>query len=713
MMQTCDDGLPGAPSVNPLAGDVRFVRGVGHERAVLLGRLGIRTVEDLLFHLPREVLDLTDVRPVPNLESDKLQSVRGNVVDIDGRSLTRGRTMVAVLLDCDGHYLRGVWFNQRWMLERFSNGDHVLFSGKPKRRGGRWEIAHPKVQWLDRDTDADHVSGGVQPKYGLTEGLKQHELRRFVREAVDLAIEFVADCLPDELREELDLPVLRDAVRMVHSAATPGEYEAARYRIVFDDLLEFQLGLVLRRRAWRQSGAAPILPTTARIDSRIRRLFPFRFTDGQNSAVNDIVADLASGRAMHRLLQADVGAGKTSVAVYAMLVAIAAGHQAVLMAPTEVLANQHWDTIDRLLIHSRVDRVCLTGSLSQKQRRETLDAVHAGRVQLIVGTQAVIQQDVEFENPGIVVIDEQHKFGVQQRARFSAGDRQPHVLVMTATPIPRSLCLTQFGDLDLSVIRDMPPGRQPVVTGHIIGQAARGRAWDFIRKQIQSGRQAYVVCPRIGSMEDSSNDSPDADSDLDAAQRTYHDLRDGELREFRMGLVHGRMDRAERADQMVRFRDGDLQVLVSTTVIEVGVDVPNATLIVIRQADRFGLSQLHQLRGRIGRGRHRGYCFLFSDSASQEATERLAVLERTCDGFEIAEADFEMRGPGDVLGVRQHGQLPLRVANPVRDRDALVRAREVAVKLVESGRFDQPDYAPLRLRVFDRFGRLMNLPKSG
>ena len=690
---------------DPLQTPVQFLPGVGPRRAELLGKLGLRTVEDLLRLMPRDVLDLTDLTAPGDLKKDRLQTVRGSVVDLDGRSLSGGRTLSAVLLDCGGEYVRGVWFNQNWVLRKFQPGETVLFSGKPKRKSGRWEFSHPRIQWINEDDVQSH--GGVVPRYGLTEGLKMHEIRRIVREAVENYARYLVDPLPEPFREQNNLLLLQEAVNRLHQPADMDQYRAARRRLIFDDLLEFQLGLALRRRVWKQTEQAVPLPVTPKIDARIRRLFPFSFTEGQNRAVREICADLAREQAMHRLLQADVGAGKTAVAVYAMLVAIAAGQQAVLMAPTEVLASQHGETVEQLLIHSRVQRLLLTGSLTVAQRRQALADIKSGEIQLITGTQAVIQQDVEFAHLGLAVIDEQHKFGVMQRAHFSGGDVSPHVLVMTATPIPRTLCLTEFGDLDVTTISEMPPGRQEVITSRIGSPAAARKAWEFVRGQLQSGRQAFVVCPRI----ERTADQPGADPA--SAEDVYQKLSTGELRDFRVGLVHGRMDRRQRAEVMEAFRSGRTQVLVSTTVIEVGVDVPNATLMIVQRAESFGLSQLHQLRGRIARGVFRGYCFLFSPSDSPEAVQRLMALESTSDGFKIAERDFELRGPGDVLGTRQHGELPLKVADLTRDAALLDEARAVAFSLVDSQHIDQPAYVPLKIRVLERFGKLMDLPQSG
>ncbi|MSR60740.1 MAG: ATP-dependent DNA helicase RecG [Planctomycetaceae bacterium] len=691
---------------------VQFVRGVGPQRAELLGKLGITTLVDLLWHLPRDILDLTHVADVRDLKNDELQTVRGRVVDVDGRQLSGGKTLSAVLIDCDGEYVRGIWFNRTWVNQRFRHGEMVLFSGKPGRRGGRWEMSHPRIQWLDADDTEAH--GGVLPRYGLTEGLRMHEMRRLMRQAVDDYAGLVPELLPEALRTTAKLPTIPEALRSVHLPASAADYAAGRSRLILQDLLEFQLGLALRRRSWQSQGAAPRFPTTAKIDARIRRLFPFEFTKGQNRAVRDLARDLDSGQAMQRLLQADVGAGKTVVAVYGLLVAIAAGWQGAIMAPTEILARQHWQTIDRMLAQSRVERLLLTGQLTAAERRDALARISSGAVQLVIGTQALIQSDVVFGKLGLVVIDEQHKFGVMQRARFSAGDGSvPHLLVMTATPIPRSLCLTQFGDLDLTAIADLPPGRQSVVTSRVPPGPARVKAWEFIRKKLQSGRQAFVVCPRIAEQQPQQLTQGGSEPDGASAEAVFRQLAATELEGFRLGLLHGQLESDNKERAMDEFRSGRTQVLVATTIVEVGVDIPNATLMIVQRAESFGLSQLHQLRGRIGRGTFQGYCFLFSETIEPDAQQRLLTLEQHAGGFEVAEADFRLRGPGDVLGTRQHGDLPLQVADLVRDQAELETARELAFDLVRSGRLDQPEFAPLKIRVLERFGTLLDLAGSG
>ena len=696
-------------SSDRLATPVQFVRGVGPDRAALLSKLGIETAFDLLMHVPHSVNDFSDLRPAQKLEKDIEQSVHGHVVDRDLRRLSKGRTLVGILLDCDGHFVRGTWFNQPWMLNKFRDHDHVIFSGKPQRKSGRWEFSNPRIHWLTDDEENLDGVVGVLPRYPLTDGIKMDAMRNMTRAAVEQFSDDVAETLPEFYRKHHRLPELPVALRWLHTPESKTQFDAGRQRLILDDLFEFQLGLAMRRRFWGTNSRAFAVDVTAKVDARIRRLFEFRFTSGQDKVVTELVEDLRRPQPMHRLLQADVGAGKTAIAVYALLAAIANGYQAVLMAPTEVLANQHWETFEELLVHSRVKRGLLVGGLNAAARRNLLADIQSGECQLVIGTQAVIQDSVHFHNLAIAVIDEQHRFGVRQRAAFGGPDdrsarRQPHVLVMTATPIPRSLCLTRFGDLDISTISELPPGRQRVITSRVATNDQLKRAWDFVRQQVEKGRQAYVVCPRVeGQSED----------DVAAAETVFESLSQHQLAGLRVGLLHGRMDRETRHDVMDQFRSHEIDVLVSTTVIEVGVNVPNATIMVIQQADRFGLAQLHQLRGRICRGSFQGYCFLLSENESPEASERLKAMEESADGFQLAEKDAELRGPGDVLGTRQSGALPLRVANPVRDIKTLHVARRMAHDLVRTGDFDSPEFSLLKTIVLNRFADVLDLPQTG
>ncbi len=685
---------------DPLQNPVQFVPGVGPRRAALLARLDIATVEDLLTLIPREVIDLGTVSDVTELTDTGNCTVRGRVEHVETRSISGQRKMVAALVRCQQLPVRCLFFNQPWMQQQLQRPGEVLVTGKPRLFEGRWEFSHPRLQWLDEGATAASIS----VRYPLTEGLKQPELARVMEAALARFLPQAVDVLPADFRATLSLPSFSAALTGLHRPGSVAEFEQARRRIVLDDLLEFQIGIALRRRFLRREPARAAIAGSARLDARIRRLFPFEFTAGQNAAIADIMQDLAGPGAMHRLLQADVGAGKTAVALYAMLAAVAAGFQTVLMAPTEILAEQHWQTVHTSLAESRVRRARVTGSLKPAERKALLAQIAAGEIDLIVGTQAVIQKGVTYRQLGLVVIDEQHRFGVQQRAALFQETLHPHLLVMTATPIPRSLCLTAYGDLDLSIVRDLPPGRLPIHTARLSEPSLLQNAWSFIREQLTSGRQLFVVCPRIDGA---------TDDDTSSVLAAYEQLRRDELAGFRVGLLHGRLTREEQDAVMAAFRDGDVQALVATTIVEVGVDVPNATLMVVRDAQRFGLAQLHQLRGRVGRGRFRGYCFLIAPPVGEGEVDRLAVLESSADGFAVAEEDFRQRGPGDVLGTRQSGQLPLRRADLVRDGELLEIARKMAWELVHTGGIDGPEFSRLRARVYARFERVMDLPRTG
>jgi ATP-dependent DNA helicase RecG len=683
--------------------DLDSLPGMTPNRLELLGRLGLRTVGDLLFHLPRSYEDLNDIRPITSLEAGAVQTVQGEVVEIDGRRLDNGRSVVSVVISDDGkHSLEGVWFNQPFVHRRFRYGQRVSLSGKPKWYRDHWQMSSPRVQTLDGKEEAS--APGIVPVYPLTEDLRPETLRSLLRKALARYADKVTEVLPDGLRRQRGWPAMAEALRGVHFPASLTEAQQGRRRLIYEEFLVLQVALALRRRDVRDCRRAPVLPTTPLIDARIRRLLPFRLTGDQDRAVADVCRDLADERPMQRLVQADVGAGKTAVAVYALLVTVANKYQAALMAPTEVLARQHALTLDRYLAHSRVRRQLLSGALSPRERRAALEALRAGAIDLVVGTQALVQEDVEFARLGLVVIDEQHKFGVHQRARFRQLGADPHYLVMTATPIPRTVALTVFGDLDVSVIRELPPGRQPVRTRWVSARE-RDRVWATLREGMTQGRQAYVVCPLV---------EEGATPDVKTATQTQEELREGPFRDFRVGLLHGRMDEGAKAEVMERFRGREIDLLVCTSVVEVGVDVPNATLLVVEHAERFGLSQLHQLRGRVSRGGVAGQCFLFAEPATDEAKERLRVLVRTTDGFALAEADARLRGVGEFFGHRQHGEGELRFGSLIADADLLAEARKDAFALVAAdARLQHPDNAALRAAVLERYGKTLDLAAIG
>ena len=677
--------------------------GVGPRRAEMFERLGLRTARDVLFFFPRDYEDLTDQRQVDDLEEGALQTVRGTVEEIDLRNTAAGRCVLGVLVRAQTGHLRAVWFNQPFMRDKFDLGQQVMLSGKPRRSGLIWEMHHPRVVTLD-DQEEESPDAGILPVYPLTEGVKQWQVRRIVRAALESYTDLLDEVFPLEYLEAHDLWPLGKALWEIHFPSDLENLDRARRRFIYQELFILQLGLAVKRKAQRSRKNAPKLEATAKIDARIRRLFPFELTAGQKQAIAEIAADMALPVPMNRLLQGDVGSGKTVVAAYAMLLAVAHGCQAALMAPTEILARQHAQTFQKLLAASHVRQAQLTGGLPTKQRDELLIQIAAGQLDLVVGTQAIIQKDVRFRKLGLVVIDEQHKFGVRQRATLRHVALDPHYLVMTATPIPRSVTLTLFGELDVSTLRDSPPGRQQVNT-YLAGEPQRPKWWDFFSEKLRQGRQGYVVAPLIEESDE---------LDVASIQAVYESLANGPLEAFRLGLIHGRMSPDEKDAVMDDFRRGEIQVLVSTSVVEVGVDVPNATLMTIEDGHRFGLAQLHQLRGRISRGRFPGFCTVFADPTTDESRARLEAFISTTDGFKLAEEDFKLRGPGELFGTRQHGLPPFRIANLTRDWQVLQEARRDAQALAATDpNLANPKHTLLHRMVQNRYGKALDLGDVG
>jgi ATP-dependent DNA helicase RecG len=687
----------------PLEQSVLSLKGVGSARGEQLEKLGVRTVGDLLLHLPRSFDDLTDVRPIDRLQSEVLQTVVGEVVEIDGKEMPDGRRVATVVIaDERGRCVAGAWYNVMFIPNQCRYGQRLAFSGKPRWIRDHWQMNHPRVQFLD--TEAPEAKREVVPIYALTESLRPEQLRELIRQALARGAEHVPELIPTALRVRRRFSPVKEALWEVHFPELLSQGRRARQRFTYEEFLVLQVALALRRREIRDRQRAPQLITTPAIDAHIRRLFPFRLTGDQDRAVAAIVRDLGSDRPMQRLLQADVGAGKTAVAVYALLVAIANKHQAALMAPTEVLARQHWLTVEQMLAQSRVRRALLTGGRSPAERQEILEGLKKGDIDLVIGTQALVQEDVEFARLGLVVIDEQHKFGVNQRARVRKLGVDPHYLIMTATPIPRTIALAVFGDLDTSIIKEMPPGRHRVATRwHTESQ--RERIYERLKSEMRAGRQAYIVCPLVEESEA---------LDLKAAEQHHAELSAGAFSDFRVGLLHGRMDDAAKDRVMQAFRGHELDLLVTTVVIEVGVDVPNATLMIIEHAERFGLSQLHQLRGRISRGAVAGECYLFATATTEEAKLRLRAIARTSDGFALAEEDARLRGLGEFFGTKQHGLGELRFGDLLEDQELLEQARHDAFELVGADPgLEQAEHQALRRAVLARYGQTLELAEIG
>ncbi|MBS0210399.1 MAG: ATP-dependent DNA helicase RecG [Planctomycetes bacterium] len=699
------------PAADVLATPVQYLRGVGPQRAELLERLGLRTARDVLFYFPRDYQDLSDLNTIDDLAENVLLRVRAEVLEVESRRGRNGRTVLGLLLKVGPATVNAVWFNQPFLRDRFAVGQQLLLIGKARFRGGVWQFSHPSTSIIEAEPDEDLPN--MLPVYSLTEGLAQGHLRRIVRAAVELCLPVLEEVFPPLYLEQHALLPLQQALPQIHFPHDRDQLATARRRFVYQELFILQLALATRRRRQHDQSQAPPLETSAKIDARIRRLFPFELTEGQNQAIREICADLALPLPMNRLLQGDVGSGKTIVAMYAILLAIAHGYQAALMAPTEILARQHAATLGKLLSHSQVRWKLLTGGLPASQREAIRAGLRSGELDAVIGTHAMLHNDVEFSRLGVVVIDEQHKFGVRQREILRRAGVDPHYLVMTATPIPRSLAMTLFGDLEVTTLRDAPPGRQTVRT-YLATAEQREKWWDFFRRKLRTGRQGYVIAPLVDAEQTVTSFDDDAEAPPAAAEQLFEALAHGPLSEFRVGLVHGRMSGAEKQAAMEKFRSGQTQVLVATTVIEVGVDVPNATLMTIEDGHCFGLSQLHQLRGRITRGTHPGYCCVFAEIKNDAARERLEALVNTTDGFALAEIDFKLRGPGDLLGTQQHGLPPLRIADLHEDGAILEEARQDAREMIaQDPGLAAPDHQRLRRQMLSRYGSVLELGDVG
>ncbi|MSN25698.1 MAG: ATP-dependent DNA helicase RecG [Geobacter sp.] len=687
---------------------VQFIRGIGPKLAVLLEKRDIKTIEDLLYLLPLRYEDRRELIPISHLRAGQTSVFSGKILSADSATTKGGRRVFEVVVGDDSGSITFKWFhaNAVWMKRTWTLGRIGIFSGEISQFGFQREVHHPDVEWLKDGCDLKSVLdsdpanfGKIVPVYPLTEGLHQKTMRRIMKEVLDNFLNNIESAIPADVLPA-EFPTLKIALNHVHWPPPDanlidfnGGKTPSHRAMAFDEFFYWELGLALKKRGVAlEKGIA--FQVTHRYTKELVRLLPFELTAAQRKVLSEIKIDMMSPHPMHRLVQGDVGSGKTLVALMAALVAVENGYQVAFMAPTEILAEQHWHTIHRWCSQMDIEVILVTASLKGKARKDLLERIADGKAQIVVGTHSVIQEKIEFSNLGLGIIDEQHRFGVLQRGILKKKGANPDILVMTATPIPRTLAMTLFGDLSLSVIDELPPGRIPVET-KLYFESRRGRVYDMIRGEAKQGHQSFIIYPLVEETEK---------SDLRAASQMAEHLGSDIFSSLRVGLLHGRMDPDEKERVMSSFKNRELDILVSTTVIEVGIDIPNATLMVIEHAERFGLSQLHQLRGRVGRGSIKSQCILLtSGKLSEDGEKRLRVMESTTDGFRIAEADLEIRGPGDFLGTRQAGMPDFRVANILRDGSVLEQARQAAFTLIDkdpelSAACNKPLYAELMRR---------------
>jgi ATP-dependent DNA helicase RecG len=658
---------------------IQYLKSVGPKKRKIFEKLGIKTIEDLLYYFPRRYQDRTNFIPISKIQENQFQAIKGEIF-IKGQRQSRRRRWFSIFeaVVCDSTAkIPVVWFNQPWLKNLFKNGQKVILYGRVERYEGVLQMDSPEFEILEEgedNSDSLNVTKMV-PIYSLTEGLTQRYFRKTVKYALDNFMSGIADPLPYDIRKRQNLLNLAKSLLNIHFPENREIQEAAYRRLAFEEFFLYSIPVSLRKLKRKQKKGVSHKVDEGFIKT-LKESLSFNLTNAQNRVLNEIKKDMQLDRPMQRLLQGDVGSGKTVVATIAAMIAINSGWQVAFMVPTEILAKQHYENIKAQILKfsQKIHIAMLTSSLATKKKQKIYREASEGKIDLIIGTHALIQEELKFKNLGLVVIDEQHKFGVSQRALLPRKGPNPDILIMTATPIPRTLSMTIYGDLDISVIDELPPARMPVET-RVYPEENLPDVYEFVKERVKEGRQIYIVYPII---EESNY------LELKSARQMYEYLRKDIFAGFRLGMVHGRLKRVQQEKVMLEFKRGNLDILVATSVLEVGVDVPNASVLVVEHAERFGLSQLHQLRGRIGRGRYQSYCILIAKPQSAEAIARINAISKMKDGFQIAEEDLKIRGPGDFFGHRQHGLSELKIANPITQLSILQEAKQEATKIIEA-----------------------------
>ena len=666
--------------------DIRFLKGVGEKRAELLQKKGIDTIGALLRFYPRAYLDWQNITPVSECPEGENVCVRAEITSpVKTVNIRRGMTLYKFAAADDSGVIEVTLFNRKYLAENLRQGRSYLFYGKLGYGITLRQMSSPEIM------PAEYM--GIEPVYAATEGLSSKTIEKIMKNALVYA-DGMAEVIPQGIREKNGLCDFKTALKSIHFPLERQALESAKRRLVFEELFVLQTGLLFLKRRRRALAGCTVKNNLL---EEFKRTLSFKLTGAQERVINECLTDMMSPRPMNRLIQGDVGSGKTAVAAALMYISAGNGFQSALMAPTELLAEQHFKTLCKITENSGIKCALLTGSLTKKQKDEVKAGLKSGEIKVAVGTHALLTDDVEFENLGLVVTDEQHRFGVGQRGRLSSKGNNPHTLVMSATPIPRTLGLIIYGDLDISIIDEYPAGRQKIAT-YCVDSSYNARVYNYIKKFIAEGRQAYIVCPLVDENEALG---------IKSASEYYKELSENQFKGYTVGLLHGKMKPKDKENVMRRFAAGEIQLLISTTVIEVGIDVPNAALMVIENAERFGLSQLHQLRGRIGRGEYSSACILISDVKSGDTKRRLDVIKNNTDGFKIADEDLKLRGPGDFLGSRQHGLPDMKIADIFADRETLHLAGKEAEELIKRDpTLHDPENAGLRAEIAALFCRL-------